>query len=280
MLQACGTINYYQVYEVGTDIKQTNEALVYEDENCDIIYNLWEDAGSMDFVFTNKTDKDIYIDLAQSFFIQNGIAVDYYTDREFTSTTTVGATSTTSLLESYTASAIKGYTKYGYTHTPNLWTPTTVNRGSQISHSITAGSTTSVTSGHSASVTTRAKRYICVPANASKIVRSFGISDYVYMICENNDFNLPKKESEKITYTKEESPLNFRNRITYIIDEINYTVDNQFWVISVQNYKKNSIIKNETVTNCFTKMREEKSYFIISGPNMFYNNYQPPYIYH
>ena len=53
-LQSCWKV-YYQVYEVGTDINKTDNALVYTDENCDIIYNLWDKSGSMDFIFTNKT---------------------------------------------------------------------------------------------------------------------------------------------------------------------------------------------------------------------------------
>ena len=114
LIQGCASI-YYQLYEVDSDVAKTNEALVYSDEHCDIIYNLWDESGSMDFVFTNKTDKDIYIDLTHSFFIQNGMAYDYYSDKEYTSTRTISESSTASLMASYT--------KYGYTHTPYLWTP-------------------------------------------------------------------------------------------------------------------------------------------------------------
>ena len=59
LIHGCAS-SYYQLYEVDTDITKTEDALVYSDENCDIIYNLWAKSGSMDFIFTNKTDKDIY----------------------------------------------------------------------------------------------------------------------------------------------------------------------------------------------------------------------------
>ena len=257
LLQGCSSYQYCQLYEVGTDVEQKENALVYSDENCDIIYNLWADSGSMDFIFTNKTNKDIYIDLTRSFFIQNGIAYDYYSDKEYTSTVSIGDASTSELMASYT--------KYGYTHTPYLWTPTSISRGAKVSSTFT--------SGYSASVTTKTEKYIYVPAKASKIVRSFSISNHLYLICGNDELNAPNTESEKITYTKDESPLNFRNRITYILDENVHNVDNEFWITSVRNYNASYLKKSRNAVDCITKKRETKEYFRISGANMFYNNY-------
>ena len=258
LLQGCSSYHYCQLYEVDTDVEKKENALVYSDENCDIIYNLWANSGSMDFIFTNKTDKDIFIDLTRSFFIQNGIAYDYYSDKEYTSTVTIGEASTSELMASYT--------KYGYTHTPYLWTPTSISRGAKVSSTFT--------SGYSSSVTTKTEKYIYVPAKASKIVRSFSISNHIYLICGNDELNAPNKESEKITYTKDESPLNFRNRITYILNNDTHNVDNEFWITSVRNYNASYLKKTrDDVVDCITKKRERKDYFRISGANMFYNDY-------
>lgn len=256
-LQACGNV-YYQVYEVGTDINKTDNALVYTDENCDIIYNLWDKSGSMDFIFTNKTDTDIYIDLTHSFYIQNGMAYDYYSDKEYTSASYSSVSSTTSLMSSYT--------KYGYTDTPYLWTPTTISRGEYVSSTVLAG--------HSTSVTTRMEKFIYVPAKASKLVRSFSISDYIYAVCGNNKFNMPSKISEKISYTSDKSPLKFRNRISYILNDEVYNVDNSFWIESVQNYKSKYLITTEIDEDCITHLRRNKQEFKISRPDMFYNDYE------
>ncbi len=257
LLQGCSSYYYCQLYEVDTDVEKKENALVYSDENCDIIYNLWANSGSMDFIFTNKTDKDILIDLTRSFFIQNGIAYDYYSDKEYTSTAIIGDASTSELMASYT--------KYGYTHTPYLWTPTSLSRGAKVSSTFT--------SGYSTSVTTKTEKHIYVPAKTSKIVRSFSISNHIYLICGNYELNAPKTESEKITYTKDKSPLNFHNRITYILNDNVHNVDNEFWITSVRNYNASYLKKSRNTVDCVTKKREIKEYFKISGANMFYNNY-------
>lgn len=257
LLQGCESYHYCQLYEVDTDVEKKENALVYSDENCDIIYNLWDDSGSMDFIFTNKTDKDIIIDLTRSFFIQNGIAYDYYSDKEYTSTATIGVASASESMASYA--------KYGYTRTPYLWTPTSISRGAKVSSALT--------SKVESSVTTKTEKYIYVPAKASKIVKSFSISNHIYLVCGNDELNAPKTESEKITYTKNESPLNFRNKITYILNDNVHNVDNEFWITSVRNYNESYLKKTRNAVDCITKKRERKEYFRISGANMFYNNY-------
>ena len=254
LLQGCSS-SYYQLYEVGTDVTKTQDALVYSDENCDVIYNLWAKSGSMDFIFTNKTDNDIYIDLTHSFFIQNGIAYDYYSDKEYTSTTTVSEASTASLMASYK-----------HAHSPHMWTPTSISKGANIS--------STVVSAHSASITTKASKYIYIPARASKVVRSFRITDYCYLTCDNNDFNRPRKESEKIIYSKDESPLQFRNRIVYTIDDCTHYIDNCFWIASVKNYNKNHLFVTQTEKDCFSNFIRHKKVFRISGVDMFYNDYK------
>ena len=82
-LTSCKTIGY-QVYEVKSpDLIQKNNSMVYENDECRVSYNLWERDGSVAFIFENKSDKDIFIDMSQTFFIKNGAAFDYYNGRLF-----------------------------------------------------------------------------------------------------------------------------------------------------------------------------------------------------
>jgi Tfp pilus assembly major pilin PilA len=72
ILSSCIGGAYYQVYDVKSEGLQTkSNGLVYEDDNCLLFYNLWNKSGCLSFVFANKTDKDITIDLTRSFFIKN-----------------------------------------------------------------------------------------------------------------------------------------------------------------------------------------------------------------
>ena len=120
---------------------------------------------------------------------------------------------------------------------------------------------------------TREEKEILVPAGASKIIKSFGVSDYVYLECDNVDFNEPKKESEKIIYTEEKSPLRFKNRIVYSINGEEKRVVNSFWVESVQNIDENTMMEDVLEKNCITKIKETNKYMKMSAPNMFYNTY-------
>ena len=52
----------------------------------------WDILGNIGFQFFNKTDKNIYLNLEESFFILNGISYNYYRNRVFTNSTSSGAT--------------------------------------------------------------------------------------------------------------------------------------------------------------------------------------------
>ena len=90
------TQKIYQIYEVeSTNLQSSNKEIIFSNNDCEISYNLWSATGNLDFLFKNKTEHDIYIDMTRSFFIRNGIAYDYYSDIEYTRTTTTMTTTTT-----------------------------------------------------------------------------------------------------------------------------------------------------------------------------------------
>ena len=85
---SCKT-NYYQVYDVKSNtLTQKDNSLVYENADVRVLYNLWSANGAIGFVFENKTDQDIFIDMGQTFFIKNGAANDYFKNREYSTTPT------------------------------------------------------------------------------------------------------------------------------------------------------------------------------------------------
>lgn len=265
LLQSCTSV-YYQAYRVETEgMACENDAVVYEDDNCSIIYNLWGENGNLGFCFVNKTENDIYIDLTRSFFVRNGIAYDYYEDKSYTSTKTSGYSSTFEIAKSYSAYISKS----GYTHTPNLWTPTEI--GAKNTYGITSGGVT--TSTLASSVTVNPVERICVPAKSSKLVKGFVVSDYVYLECDNNKFNWPSKVSVAVEYNRDSTPLSFRNKLVYIVNGKDFSVDNNFWVSSVANYSRRAFKEFKVVKNCLNDVYEEKEIFLIYAPNMFYNEY-------
>ena len=85
LLSSCSKSLYYQVYEVQSqDVTLQNNLLTYENDECVVKYNLWSLGGNLSFLFTNKTDKNLFIVMPKSFFILNGVANDYYSESSYT----------------------------------------------------------------------------------------------------------------------------------------------------------------------------------------------------
>ncbi len=84
---------FYQVYEVASEqLDHKKDALVFENSEVKVRYNLWSQQGELAFVIENKTDEDLFIDLSRSFLIKNGEAMDYYEDLQQSTQTTRSAT--------------------------------------------------------------------------------------------------------------------------------------------------------------------------------------------
>lgn len=71
--------SYIQIYDVdSSSAKTTNEQFVFENEDCKLTYNFWEEWGNASMVFTNKTDKNLFVSLSQSSYIFNGFSSSFY----------------------------------------------------------------------------------------------------------------------------------------------------------------------------------------------------------
>ena len=228
------TSYFYQVYQVApsSDIKTTNGLLVYEDSNCQVSYNFWGEKGNIGFNFYNKTDKDIYLNLGDSYFIINGVANDYYKDRIFT------------------------------------------NEGGSAFHitSYYLGIGTTATS--KSSISQKEKGIIGVPPKASKNISEYLITNEVLRTCDL--LILPQKKNIKtITYTKENSPLVFSNRLVYFIEEAINPIkfSNEFFVSELTNYPKDEIIEYKAEEFCGEKSTIKKETFNNVSPTKFYIKY-------
>lgn len=261
LLHSCMTPqHYYQVYDVEADgLQSDKQAVIFSNDDCDIAYDLWGEAGNSGFFFRNNTDEDIYIDLTRSFFIRNGIAYDYFADAEYTQSIASTTSSAAALSTSFTQ----------LWYELPMWTPTVVTRGAQVTANGSVGTTSSIT--------TRESRYICVPAKSAKFIAGFNISDYVYIDCGNSKLNRPKRESEHITYTKEESPLVFRNRICYYVgnSEVAATIDNSFWISGFTNFSGKEFFITRSEEECDnTSILSNVKVHKYRSANKFYNRYQ------
>jgi len=259
-LSSCRT-TFYQVYRaVPSDRSMADkDALVYEDENCEVTYNLWSHGGNMGFAFFNKSKENIYLNLDECFFVRNDVANDYYLDREFTQTSNVGSKSSRKKGASV---ALAGLNFLGLIQT---------NQGvAEVSESL-------ITSSGS-SISVKEKKIITIPPGTLKFISEYNINESLYRDCDLLKYPR-RKQVKTLHFMKEESPFVFSNRITYRVGESAEPVqfENEFYVSEITNYPKNEIVKEDYDEFCGEKSEEKYNFFKIKSPDRFYIMYLKNY---
>ena len=245
LLCSCKTPSFYQVYDVASDnVELSDNSFIYQNEDLLLSYYfLAKEGGDFSFYCQNKTDKTIFICLPESFFIRNGIVYDYYKDEYISNGTSTGTS------KSHNYQSNKGY----------------------------SGSKSSSSSIFS-QITTHSSATIHIPPHCARIIPGFLIYNYHYLICGEYYTNYPNKHSEKITYTKENTPLEFVNHICYTFNldnrnEYKY-IDNNFYLSAYQNFNERYIRKENELYNRFDECSNQSKYILeIKGANQFYNTY-------
>lgn len=258
LLTSCVVPNYYQVYKATpiNNITQTEKYLVYEDDNCKVSYNLWEENGNIGFNFYNKTDKNIYINLQESFFIINGISNDYYKNRVFSNTKTIGSTSERTSTVSKSVSGVN-----------NL----KLLQTNKVQISGTSGLIAS--SGYSVSYSE--ENIICIPSKTSKNIIEYNINSSLYRDCELFKFPTKKQMSSK-SFSKSESPIVFSNRIAYKLGQSENLLkfENEFYISEVSNFSESDMFESKYDEYCGQKRMSMSKYFKSVSPNKFYIKYK------
>lgn len=233
---------FYQVYEVASEqLDHKKDALVFENSEVKVRYNLWSQQGELAFVIENKTDEDLFIDLSRSFLIKNGEAMDYYEDLQQSTQTTRSATTSVGGLVS------------------NL--PLFLGKENKTSTSQTT--------------LVKEKPIVCIPAHSWKYLNKFSLAPSLFITCSAR-VNLPSQYALVESYEKSNSPWIYQNHISYSTKEDlseRKSIKNSFWITSIHNYPQSKILKKRKVKECNqTSFQEE---FTIAQPNRFYISYAP-----
>lgn len=234
------TYKFYQVYNVKplnpeTTIVKTENGLVYEDNNCKIYYSFWSENGNAGFFAYNKTNNILYIDLSKSFFVKNGIAYDYYKNREWkethTSNTTTSSSSTNAWENFRSYGTVTGYTSKNPTFSYGNASGTL----SATYYGIISSSNNTSSLGKSISETINEQQIIAIPPHMKKIIYEYNIEYKLYLNCNLERY---PKDKSSIIFNEKNSPLHFGNIITYNLGEgsEDVVIENLFYVDSISNY--------------------------------------------
>jgi len=249
--------SYFQVYKTESIDKVIlkDNSLVYEDDNCKVLYDFWADNGNIGFMFFNKTDKTVYLNLEDSYFILNGIAHNYYQNRIFTNSKNTGATSV------YGLGASKSVTGLNYFNLLQT-------------NKLLATSSLGVSSSEGYSVAYAEEKIIAIPAYTAKVISEYSINSTLYRDCDL--FKYPKKNQIKTkSFTKSTSPLVFSNRLTYKKenDLIPIKFVNEFYVSEITNYAEADITERKYEEFCNQKDAMTSLFFKDVSPDKFYLKY-------
>lgn len=249
--------SFYQVYDVNSSsLKQQDNSMVYENNDLKVMYNLWGKNGEVGFIVQNKTDKNLYVDLNQTFFVLNGEALDYYKAREFTSSRSAATSTNSSFAASFLSAVGFWPTRY--------FVPTT------------ASASTGSSKVRSNGVTTKEKQILCLPPHTYKTVSEYTVSPKVVKTC-NKALDFPKTTATAASYSEAESPVQFTNILAYSFDKECkdvQRVQNDFYVSNVTNYSEEAAVeKVKEKVDCYDRSKKKVSRFKIGGPNKFYRTY-------
>ena len=276
MLSSCAPTTYFQMYQTQpiTDISIRNDCMVFEDGNCEILYNFWKEYGEIGFVFHNKTSENIYLHLDECFYVANGVASDYYQNRIYTrSKSFVSTNQLSNIYGSYVtksnSSASANYYQIGGYGSGSADGNQTIYKNGYV-----YGSTGTVTSASSNSISVAEKQIICVPPMTSKIISEFDIKNSVYRSCDIYR-NPRKKDSHSVSFSQDNTPLTFGNRITYSVGDSEelIRVNNDFYVSKISNYAMLDITAIQTEYECGKRTGYQIRVFKESGPNQFFIRY-------
>ncbi len=244
-LMSCMSADYYQLLTTKPigDVKKVGDALFYEDANCIISYSFWSKKGSTCIKFENKTDEDIYLDMAASFYFMNDQAFDLYKE----------STTTKSHVKSNGGSINWGF-------------------------GITTGSAVSSNS----TVVTYPRRLITIPAGMYKIIDETDgyILESIYRDC--NLYLWPSKDKVKsLNFTQTDTPYTFGLRLSYYVGQSSEVVrvKNVFYVDKITNYplgsfKKRILDKGYRCSDEDVPVQYVDSFFF-KAPDAFYLRYNP-----
>ncbi len=221
ILTSCSESNYYQIFKTNSENGiEINKQIVFEDSNCLVYYNLWQEGGDIGFSIFNKTEKELIIHLNKSFFVLNDVAYAYFQNRSYTKSSSTGTSLST----------------YNY---PYYWNYNI----SKVTGSVSSGFATTYIE----------KPELIIPPKTFINISEFNITNTRYANCDLIKYP-SLKNIKTLKFSKENSPFRFYNTISYstISDTIRF--ENRFYVSEITNIPSSEMYREIDKTACGKKL--------------------------
>ncbi len=263
MLTGCSKKTYYQVYQtkpVDDEACVVNvDYICHDNGNVVVKYNFFGENGVGGFYITNNTNEVVVVDLAESSFILDGMANDFYKGREWSETESHATTM------SIQGAASKKEARRKARHQKK-------SSETSVHGVITAGSTTSTTTG----LTRAENRYMSVPPQGTKFVSEYQIVNEMRSMCGVKESPSASKPAGQ-NFTAENSPLTFSIFVSYTMgnDAKKHFVNDKFYVSEIINVNAKTMYKEQQLKDACGKEYGDKVRQIqYNTANRFYVSYK------
>lgn len=251
---------YYQLQKTKSDnVQFIDSNYVYENNDVKIVYDLWENDGNPGFFFYNKTEKMLYLNLDESFFIINGIANDYYQNRVWTSSQSSSEGTSEGSALNFTKSLSKVLLR------------SVVSKSESLSLSSSEINLSSDESG----IYQIEKRIFKIPPKSAKQVFEFTITGNIYRSCDLLRFP-DEDEVKSVTFSKKTSPYIFSNRLSFSFNSDltdAKTIVNEFWVDEITNFPEDLFFYYRNKKFCNEESYEDFQFYKYYSPDSYYIRY-------
>lgn len=262
---------FYQIATVGSHQLRVQDdgKYRYDEDALTIDYDFWSKYGKVGFVITNKTDEDLYIDLSRSFLVVNGMTFDYFQNRTYksehsstyVSSSSYGGSNTFAYASGWTSGSGGSYGNFSY--------------GSGSGRSMTNTSLRSSTSSSTSKsgIEIKEKEGVWIPANSSRYFCEFSLLEAPYRKC-GFARNPSRRESATLSFSENDSPYTFENRIMVVANGKERIVANSFYIKNFTNIPESEALEEETPRDCSGNKIGDKYFFNKYQANFrFYINY-------
>ena len=274
LITSCAPINNFQLYKTeAPNLKVDKGLLVFEDSVCSISYDLWSKNGNPTFLFYNKSDHLISIDLSECFFVLNGISYDYFQNRTYTYSSVTSRTNG-SLVASENTNSTTTSTNSANSYFSKIST-NSKGKSSTQSLSSTQSSMSNTTNSVGYSVSKAEQNVIKIPSKSGKIISEFSIVSNIFRHQDLLKYTA-FKEIDSMQFTNETSPFVFLNIITYQFDAMlnsKKTVQNSFYVSSILNMRDEEFYFWDYTESFGKKTGIKSQFFKYKSPSNFYLPY-------
>lgn len=266
-LMLCSCSAYQQIATLSSPHVSQNDSgsFFYAGGAVTIDYNFWAESGKVAFMITNKTEKDIYVDLSRSFLVVNGVAFDYFQNRTFSSNTS----------STFERSSAYGSSSTYSTGSANGMYNDIFSTVDASASSRTTGYTSKTTSSKTFynGLSRKEKEGVWIPAHSSRYFNEFSLLSAPYRKC-GFPRNPSRKENAILAFTENDSPYRFDNVLMLLIDGVEQRLVNTFYVAELHNILRKDTYYDEDELNCNGEKTGQKlRVYKYRSSNRFYIDY-------